>query len=280
MSKKVSCLFIFLIVLLLNVSAKLTCDYLKTNKNSTLPCIEISKCSISTKTEININKLSSGIDSKSKSTIHVCYVSDNNDSTSGLHISHEAYNQKYTNEGGYDTCNSAIFNLDVTEYFISPFKIDINEIETTSNIDELGSHCYTELDLSPYNTMFEAGIYNPNLNHTGIENVLLDCNTSGVTHTSEVDLDKSIWKSNLKLPWDSINCPADCPSINNKWPGVESSCINDPLNVYRINFYRINELVPVDSCSSTSCEYLAWSPNYVTPPSFHEPKYFGYMILV
>jgi hypothetical protein len=54
-----------------------------------------------------------------------------------------------------------------------------------------------------------------------------------------------------------------------------------PVAQYRANFYRVNELEPVGQqlCSSSSCEYLAWSPTMVDPPAFHCPKKFGYLIL-
>eukprot|EP01034_Spumella_vulgaris_P026409 gene26409-32987_t len=49
--------------------------------------------------------------------------------------------------------------------------------------------------------------------------------------------------------------------------------------VYRANFFRVNELVSSPTCSSSSCEYLAWSPTGVNPPAFHEPTKFGYLVL-
>jgi len=49
--------------------------------------------------------------------------------------------------------------------------------------------------------------------------------------------------------------------------------------MYYANFYRINELNKVATCTTSDCEYIAWSPTYVNPPAFHEPLYFGTIVL-
>ena len=128
--------------------------------------------------------------------------------------------------------------------------------------------------MSPKNVMFEAGIYNPNLNHASIKGTLMDCSNSSVEHEVKTDEENTQWTSTITLPWSVCNNPVGCPV--EEYATVSSS---SPCSLYRINFYRINELAQVNQCSSTSCEYLAWSPTMCNPAAFHEPTKFGYLVL-
>jgi hypothetical protein len=252
----------------LALKAGISCKSLRvfSKINETLPCSEIPSCQSSTKSMIVVNELSNGHGySKSKSTIELCH--DEN----YLQIISHAYNQSYfPTKQKYQKCNDAIFYLDVAEFFISPWKAS----DDSSN----GPHCYSELDISPWNVMYESGIYNPNLNHTGCVNSLIDCTASGILHESEVS--SQSWTAKLSFPWSVLNCPAGCPQ--SPASANDYTCGNTRGNIYRANFYRINELNDVSQtqCSKSDCEYMAWSPTFVDPPSFHEPKYFGFLVLV
>jgi len=260
-------MMMIMMMIVVVVEAVNNCNSINKNGND-VPCIDIKSCDSSNdKATITINKLSDGKGpSLSSSLVSLCYDND------GLNINVEAYNQLYYN-GIYSHCNDAIFNLDVNEVFIAP------------DVDGSDPHCYNEIDMSPTNVMYEAGIYNPNLNHTGLVNKLYDCTLSGVIHESQLDLSKATWTSKLLIPWSVIHCPVGCPLST-----YEASCNNihnygQLHNIYRANFYRINEIVSTSTCSSgysspQTCEYNAWSPTDVYPPSFHEPPKFGYLVLV
>ncbi len=129
--------------------------------------------------------------------------------------------------------------------------------------------------------MFEAGIFNPNLNQTGIVGADMSCDTSGIVHDTNVvkpadGSDKGEWKAALSYPFHLLNCPYNCQNMS----GTTRYCGHDtPNDIYRLNFFRINELTPVSKCSSSTCEYLAWSPTDANPPAFHVPTKFGFILL-
>ena len=135
------------------------------SKQFGVPCLSVPTCSngaVSTK----INQLSNGkAESVGTSIINICYNAD------GLFIKHEADNHTISALNSYNSCNDDIYNLNVAELFIAPFLRE-----------EPVPHCYSEIDISPKDVMFESGIYNSNLNHTGISNYLIDCSVSGVKH--------------------------------------------------------------------------------------------------
>jgi hypothetical protein len=233
-----------------------------------LPCVEVAACGSNDRTApvIVVETLSSGAAgsfSRVEST-EVCYTN------SGLSISFRLFNQNVTSslKSDYSTCNSAIYNLDVIEVFIAPTQAD--------------PHCYSELDVSMGNTPFLAGIFNPNLNHTGISDTLLDCATTDVVHeTVYTGVEQTqTWTASFKLPWGVIDKPAGCPESQiQEQPGESIAG-----KVYRANVFRIisktDSVMDTQKCTADLCQYLAWSPNGVSPRSFHEPKFFGTLVLV
>lgn len=224
--------------------------------SSSLPCVEVPSCPFFS--SITINTLSDGTkSSQSTSSLQLCHDS------SYFHITHTAFAQKFFPSSSYKSCNDAIYNLDVAEAFIGPH-IDSDD----------GDHCYSEIDVNPTNEIYESGIYNPNLNHTGASNKELTCTTSGVLHATVASKAAQSWTATLNIPWKVLNCPAGCPDSR------YCSDSSTPADVYRVNFYRVNELSAVTKCSSSVCEYMAWSPTLSSPPAFHEPKQFGYLVVV
>lgn len=223
------------------------------SKSSDLPCIEVSSCSSKqTLAKVEVNKLSNGLGlAHAKSVASFCHTADH------LQITIDSFNQTYfPSSTQFSSCNDNVFNLDVVEVFISPHAEAPN--------------CYSEIDVSPYNAIFESGIYNPNLNHTGVENYLIDCNTSNIVHQTHLDKSNSKWSSIYQLPWKVIDNPYGCPK----------STLDKHDNIYRANIFRVNEMASTTKCSSSLCEYMAWSPTFSNPPAFHEPKYFGYVVLI
>jgi hypothetical protein len=227
------------------------------DKTNGLPCVDVPHCGTGVGS-LTVSMVSNGgASSKATSEVGLCHQSTH------LQIINEAKGQTVTPPSLYSSCNDPIFNLDVSEAFIAPY------VET-----DPGAYCYSEIDLNPYNVIFQSGIYNPNLTRASISNIVLDCDTSGITHFAKIKEDSSSWISVLSIPWSVINCPAGCP--------LESYCTqsNSAASIYRINFYRVNELQSVNVCDDVNCEYMAWSPNFKAPPSFHEPPYFGFIVMV
>ena len=228
-----------------------TCDqYQQTG----LPCLEVPRCNIST-ASLNINTLSSGAGpSVSNSVVTLCFDDSN------LHVTHTANKQTYFNNPGYTECNDAIFNNNVAEMFITP------------NMEQV-PHCYNELDISPFDIMFDAGIYSPNLNQTGIVGTTFPCEGTGVCYEAEMQPAEESWTAKMSFSFALLNCPYNCP-LTHRYCGHTFA-----NKVYRANFYRINELTETTTCTSESCEYMAWSPTMATPPAFHVPSQFGYLLL-
>ena len=144
-------------------SSSRNCD--KLSKQFGVPCLSVPYCTAGAVTT-SIDNLSNGQSkSKSKSVLDICYNDD------GIVVVHNAQDQTYYATNSYDCCNDAIYNLNVAEMFIAPY------IER-----EAAPHCYSEIDISPKNVMFESGVYNPNLNHSGISNYLMNCTETGISN--------------------------------------------------------------------------------------------------
>jgi hypothetical protein len=232
------------------------------------PCLEVPRCGSQRHSPpaIVVDTQSSGAEgsfSHAEST-EICYTE------TGLNLAFRLFNQSVTAslKSDYSTCNSAVYNLDVIEVFIAPTSVD--------------PHCYSELDVSMRNTPFLAGIFNPSLNHSGISDTLLDCATTDVVHeTVYAGVEQTqIWTASFKLPWGVIDKPAGCPESQVQVQ-PEGSIAG---KVYRVNVFRIismtDSVMDTQKCTADLCQYLAWSPNGVSPPSFHEPKFFGTLVLV
>ncbi len=125
---------------------------------------------------------------------------------------------------------------------------------------------YLEVETTPHSALYSSHIFNPFLNGT-ISHTLVPCNTSGIEHFSSADESSRTWRAVLAIPWQLVNAAA--PSTAPVQRGDE----------YRANFYRINMRNNVSSCSASDCDYGAWSATMRSPPSFHQPKYFGVLLL-
>ncbi len=253
--------FIFVYSLAIsNVAASLKCADIST---SGMPCVDVPLCSSGKTGSVVVNKLSNGLgSSKSASQVDLCY------DTAYLKIKYSSFKQQYFSNVVYDECNDSVFNSDVAEVFIAP------QLQS-----ETAPHCYSEIDVNPANAIFESGIYNPNLNHTGIIGYSIDCGSSGIVHSTVVDKSSNTWTESLSIPWNVVDHP-NCPSAREAVVSTSTTAATAPAYpVYRANFFRVNELVSVPTCSSTTCEYMAWSPTGSNPPAFHEPTRFGYLVL-
>lgn len=226
------------------------------------PCVEIPKCGTGKPPAIvTIDHLSSGLPaSEVAQTTQLCHDGEGD----YLQVSFEI-EQQYVSasiNSKYTTCNSGVFYLDVMEAFISPPGSSL--------------HCYSEIDLSMANVPFFSGIFNPNLSHEGIVGTPINCASSGIAHATNTSLlqAQAKWTSALRIPLSLLRCPAGCPE----------ACSASQSNVWRANFYRIRvndaAVMQTQKCTTALCDYLAWSPTNVSPPSFHEPLSFGFMVFV
>jgi hypothetical protein len=125
---------------------------------------------------------------------------------------------------------------------------------------------YLEIETTPHSALYSSYIYNPFLNGT-ISHTLIPCSTSGVEHFSSLDFHLHSWRSLIAIPWLLVNSNS-------------SFSVAVQGDLYRANFYRIRMQNNVSSCSIGDCDYGAWSPTMRDPPSFHQPKFFGTLLLV
>jgi hypothetical protein len=163
--------------------------------DKSVPCSEIPRCSSDAGevAKITIDQLSTGAGaSQATSTVSMCFTDTE------LKVTHKAMGQKYLSATSYTECNDSIFNSDVAEFFVAP------------NMEQ-EPHCYNELDISPYNVMFDSGVYNPNLNHTGIQGTTFPCATSNITSDTTIDMSQNQWTAHLTFPFSLLNCPYNCP---------------------------------------------------------------------
>lgn len=209
---------------------------------------------------VTITQLANGNGfSLSKSVVSLCYDDES------FIIRFQSFEQLFYSNVTFDECNDSVYILDVVESFISPYW----------QSESSGPHCYTEIDLSPFDQVYQSGIVNKNLNHSGVTNFPLNCDESGIQHRVDInDSNPSIWSATVIIPWSIIANPNGCPTSSN-----QSDVAEGPISIMRANFYRVNELVPTNKCTSSLCEYTAWSPTLSDPPAFHEPTKFGYLFL-
>jgi len=304
-----------------------------TTEGSRKPSAVVPKCDSdsdsSGSNRILVNQKSDGSGpSTAKASVQLCY------SSKYLEITYTMLNQKYLPSVRYSECNDPIYDSDVAEIFVGPSMDESNN----SNNSSSGTKCYMEVDFSPYGTSFQSGIFNPNLNSTGLSKTGLNCSTSGILSKISPPLEtviSSTWTVQVSIPWSLIDCVPGCPLSSNDSSddndndndndaattvGLDNDSDSDSdsslLNrrkrraldtipsltatvsdasenkkpkfnapsrrsgmTYYANFYRINELNKVASCTTSDCEYIAWSPTYVNPPAFHEPLYFGTIVL-
>lgn len=121
---------------------------------------------------------------------------------------------------------------------------------------------YYELQQSPHGTLFDAIIYNP----TGERSEMVaDMSWTCVgwqaavkvegTLDNREDVDK-YWTAEWAIPFSSLPTASNIPPKDG--------------DTWRINLYRIDR--------TPSPEFSCWSPTLESPPNFHVPARFGYIV--
>ncbi len=169
-----------------------------------------------------------------------------------LEIKFECRNNPRLDQNNYTKDNSWLFKQEVFELFISKGK------ETPEN--------YLEIQLNPNNALFLAKITNNYRSNKKFALDLIDIPTSGVVHTVEKDRKNHVWKGYLKLPLRLLQHPKSTAD-----------------NVYRLNMFRIISNVDHHdenwSVNEKNATFACWSSTMAKTPNFHDPNYFGYLIL-
>lgn len=216
------------------------------------PCIEVPRCG--NYANITVNKLSTGLGlASSFSNISICFDEHS------FHLFIHSYNQNIITETDFNQCNDYVYNSNSIAVYFAP------------NMEEI-NHCYNELYLSPFNNVYNAGVFSPSLTSTSDILSPFQCNNSGIDYKASIEPSLNEWTSFISIPFPIMDCPYNCP--------LQRYCgKNGTNNVYRANFFRINELESIDVCTNASCEYIAWNPTSTNPPDFNVPSSFGYLLL-
>ena len=121
---------------------------------------------------------------------------------------------------------------------------------------------YFELEVSPLNVLFDATVFNPELDRRtmlvdrtwdapGIRTAVRVSGTLNDHRSPDIG-----WIAEVALPFRDL--------------GLEGP--PTPGTLWRVNFYRIER--------GAATEFTAWSPTYKDPPDFHVPQSFGEFVFV
>ena len=165
-----------------------------------------------------------------------------------LMVEFEFLNDQYLEQNNYVDDNSAMWNQEVFEMFIS------SGADTPER--------YMEVQLNPNGVLFSAWVINPN--GIGTKNTIDFFDGHGAGIKASVVKEQNAWSGKILLPL---------------------SIFETMRGEYRLNMFRIASLQPHDKstqwgCTATSCAFLAWSPTFSgATPAFHIPEYFGHLYL-
>ena len=163
-------------------------------------------------------------------------------------ITFEFFHDPHVEQNTYTHDNSAMWNQEVFEVFISA------GAETPMR--------YLEIELNPNGALFSAWVTNPD--GTGRNNVVDFFAGRNAGIQTSVVKGENFWQGKII---------------------ISLSLLGSLQEHYRLNFFRIVSLQPHDpesswSCTAESCAFLAWSPTFSGDvPNFHIPACFGHLNL-
>ena len=212
---------------------------------ATSPSLLVPSCSTSAVAGIDSIQISSGgKEFPAPTHIQACWTED------ALHVRYQALADKWL-KNEHSTCNSETWQQEVVELFLGDKPDPAAQYLTQ----------YLEVEVSPQNTLYVARISNPYGNGTGKENTMIDCEASGIQHTTRMG--HNSFNATLTVPWKNVYQDGKGP------PGTKRG------QTFYGNFFRVLMEQPVESCDPTTCDYGAWSPTFAIPPQFHITTVFG-----
>jgi len=169
-----------------------------------------------------------------------------------LYVHFECKNNPRLDQNFYTRDNSAMFNQEIFELFISQGPV--------------ASENYLEIELNPNNALFLGKVTNrlKTDGHFSVEH--LNTKTSGVKHKVKKDELTNTWIGELQIPFELLNNP----SVNSN-------------KVYRLNFYRIISMQDHFErdwkVNPENAIFACWSSTLTKSPQFHVPDRFGFLYL-
>lgn len=176
--------------------------------------------------------------------IEACWTED------AFHVMFQALEDKWL-KNEHTKCNSETWQQEVVEVFLG------------DNADPAEPFLkkYLEVEVSPQNTLYVARILNPYGNGTDKSNTMVDCESSGIEHSTRMG--HNSYNANLTIPWKNVYADGKGPS------GTKRG------QTFYGNFFRVLMEKPVSSCDDENCVYGAWSPTFRNPPQYHVTTVFG-----
>lgn len=154
----------------------------------------------------------------------------------------------------YTEHNSTLWKQSVVEVFIAP------SLAPSLADDAPAPTRYLEVEISPQDVLFVAHITNPTRDGKNNHLEPIEHAASGIVHSTFRAPDR--WTAELAIPFALVG---GC--------GVGGHGVTQ--QAFRANFFRIRKRADTEDCTAETCDYLAWKPTFVTPPSFHVSKHFG-----
>ena len=172
--------------------------------------------------------------------------------SSYLHIKFDCKNNPRMDQNFYTLDNSALYNQEVFELFIS---------QGSENPEK-----YIEIQLNPNDALYLSKITYRGQSDKLIEIELLDTLESGILHSVAKNRTQNSWSGELSIPLSLLN---------SEKKGVKE--------VFRFNLYRvISKKDHLDSnwvATAENAIFSCWSSTYKKEPEFHVPDRFGFLYL-
>lgn len=170
-----------------------------------------------------------------------------------LIVAFECNNDPYWQQSTYTEHNSALWNQEVFELFIAEGS------DTPTR--------YLEIEINPTNALFVGWVENPTGEGDAMVLTMIPYEEAGIRHQITHTTADS-WQGELHIPMALI----------------ASNHTHRPAT-YRLNFYRIIQLIPQKSpdwqCSADNASFQCLSSTMSgNPPRFHRPDSFGTLLLM
>ena len=169
-----------------------------------------------------------------------------------LVINFECHDNPFLLQNSFFDDNSALYNQEVFEIFISP--------------GEAASEKYWEIQLNPNNALLVGKVTNQYKNDKTFNLDLISNEKAKIEHEVVQDLKNNLWKGSLKIPLALI----------------QDSKNKDNME-FRMNLYRIISTEKQEDANwkvtAKNATFACWNSTMAEKPNFHRPDYFGFLYL-
>ena len=167
-------------------------------------------------------------------------------------IHFECKDNPFMDQNYYFDDNTALFNQEVSEVFISA--------------GESSPEVYWEIQVNPNNALLVGKVNNQYKSDQSFKLDLISNQIANIEHEVVKDAQRNLWKGSLKIP---LNLIQGSNHKNNK--------------VFRMNLFRIISTKKQEDqnwqVSPENATFACWNSTMAENPNFHRPDYFGFLYL-